>query len=155
MDGLFNKLYWSSTWNETNIGSSFTLPWPQRCPALHILDADIERCPPANTSETQGLPHSLQKQQAGRAGWVSAPGMMLWWWWAELKDKCHTSSPLKRDNCETGSPPSPQGPRRCLFISMPFLGFLPSPSHCLHSNLSGWLLKKPNLIQHQKSKPGT
>ena len=66
MDGLFNKLYWSSTWNETNIGSSFTLPWPQRYPALHILDADIERCPSANTSETQRLPHSLQKQQTGR-----------------------------------------------------------------------------------------
>ena len=83
-----------------------------------------------------GASHSLQEQQARRAGWVSAPGMMLWWWWAELKDKYHTSSPLKQDNCETGSTPSPQGLRRCLFISIPFLGFLPAPSHSVQLSRS-------------------
>ena len=116
MDGLFNKLCWvnwSSHWNVVNVNSSLTLWWTRApCPApLHTPYADVQRHPPATSlrptgshspSENSRLeeqakrrPREWRSDGDGRNGRINAT----------------TSSPLKRDNCETCSIPSPEVPR--------------------------------------------
>lgn len=138
VDGLLNKLYW----NKINIGSSLILLWPQGCPALHILNADIQKCPLTNTSETHRLPCTLQEQQAGSAGWVSAQGMALRWWWSELKDKNqHFLAPQGRQPWDWFYTISPRSPGvACLSATLPWLPPFPFPLLALKyfSRVSSW-----------------